>query len=182
MEYVSAVLQQETMEQCKQNAGKEQVVRMNGTVHAIRNMGEVCFVILRRREGLLQCVCSKQMARELKEEMAGARRDGDASDGGDGSWPSGGISAFSDIETKAGHLSGNQVEPAVGIPPQHRGTREIQDTGRISARVPGFFIFSGVYGDSYAEDRSEGSRRRREYLQAGLFSPEGGAGTEPSAL
>lgn len=40
MEYVSAVLQQETMEQCKQNAGKEQVVRMNGTVHAIRNMGE----------------------------------------------------------------------------------------------------------------------------------------------
>ena len=70
MEYVSAVLQQETMEQCKQNAGKEQVVRMNGTVHAIRNMGEVCFVILRRREGLLQCVCSKQMARELKEEMA----------------------------------------------------------------------------------------------------------------
>ena len=70
MEYVSAVLQQETMEQCKQNAGKEQVVRMNGTVHAIRNMGEVCFVILRRREGLLQCVCSKRMARELKEEMA----------------------------------------------------------------------------------------------------------------
>ena len=70
MEYVSAVLQQETMEQGKQNAGKEQVVRMNGTVHAIRNMGELCFVILRRREGLLQCVCSKQMARELKEEMA----------------------------------------------------------------------------------------------------------------
>ncbi len=70
MEYVSAALWQETMESCKQNAGKEQVVRVNGTVHAIRNMGEVCFVVLRGREGLLQCVCSKQTAKELKEEMA----------------------------------------------------------------------------------------------------------------
>lgn len=29
---------------------------MNGAVHTIRDMGEVAFVVLRKREGLLQCV------------------------------------------------------------------------------------------------------------------------------
>ncbi|NLG02613.1 MAG: aspartate--tRNA(Asn) ligase [Clostridia bacterium] len=32
------------------------VVTVNGAVHTIRNMGNVAFVILRKREGLLQCV------------------------------------------------------------------------------------------------------------------------------
>lgn len=31
-------------------------VRVNGAVHTIRDMGEVAFVVLRKREGLLQCV------------------------------------------------------------------------------------------------------------------------------
>ncbi len=31
-------------------------VKVNGTVHAIRDMGEVAFFILRKREGLMQCV------------------------------------------------------------------------------------------------------------------------------
>lgn len=32
------------------------VVTVNGAVHTIRNMGNIAFVILRKREGLLQCV------------------------------------------------------------------------------------------------------------------------------
>ncbi len=31
-------------------------VRVNGAVHTIRNMGDVAFIVLRKREGLLQCV------------------------------------------------------------------------------------------------------------------------------
>ena len=31
-------------------------VKMNGAVHTIRHMGEVAFVILRKAEGMVQCV------------------------------------------------------------------------------------------------------------------------------
>lgn len=31
-------------------------VKVNGAVHTIRDMGEVAFIVLRKREGLLQCV------------------------------------------------------------------------------------------------------------------------------
>lgn len=53
-------------------AGK--CVKTNGTVHTIRDMGTVAFVILRRRDGLLQCVYEKGESRfdlhELKEGAA----------------------------------------------------------------------------------------------------------------
>ncbi len=49
-------------------------VRINGAIHTIRDMGEVAFVILRKREGLLQCVFeegrTKFNLRDLKEEAA----------------------------------------------------------------------------------------------------------------
>lgn len=48
-------------------------VRMSGAVHTIRDMGEVAFVILRKAEGLVQCVCSEGSGFErknLKEESA----------------------------------------------------------------------------------------------------------------
>ena len=52
--------------------GKE--IRMNGTVHTIRHMGEVAFVILRKSRGLVQCVYEAGITdfdiRELKEESA----------------------------------------------------------------------------------------------------------------
>ena len=47
---------------------------MNGAVHTIRDMGEVAFVILRKREGLLQCVYEEGVTefdlKELKEASA----------------------------------------------------------------------------------------------------------------
>lgn len=49
-------------------------VCMNGTVHNIRDMGEVAFVILRKAEGLVQCVFedgkTAYRLKDLKEESA----------------------------------------------------------------------------------------------------------------
>ncbi len=46
-------------------------VKVNGAVHTIRDMGEVAFVVLRKREGLLQCVFEQGKSefdlRDLKE-------------------------------------------------------------------------------------------------------------------
>lgn len=49
-------------------------VCMNGTVHNIRNMGDVAFIILRKAEGLVQCVYEEGTTafelKSLKEESA----------------------------------------------------------------------------------------------------------------
>ena len=46
---------------------------VEGAVHSIRNMGDVAFVILRRREGIFQTVLEKETAEisvhDLKEGM-----------------------------------------------------------------------------------------------------------------
>lgn len=48
-------------------------VKTEGTIHTIRDMGEVAFVILRRRDGLLQCVYEEGAADfELKDLKEGA--------------------------------------------------------------------------------------------------------------
>lgn len=52
----------------------DQTVSVKGAVHTIRDMGEVAFVILRKAEGLVQCVYEKGVTEfnlaELKEESA----------------------------------------------------------------------------------------------------------------
>ena len=55
---MTGVTKKETLEISELLAGDltGETVRVNGAVHAIRDMGEVAFVILRKREGLLQCV------------------------------------------------------------------------------------------------------------------------------
>lgn len=49
-------------------------IKMNGAVHTIRDMGEVAFVILRKAEGLVQCVYEEGTTafdlKQLKEESA----------------------------------------------------------------------------------------------------------------
>ena len=48
-----------------------QTVKVNGAVHTIRDMGDVAFVVLRKRDGLLQCVYEEGKAgfdlKDLKE-------------------------------------------------------------------------------------------------------------------
>ena len=58
MNFLSGVNKKDTMEILELLAGdfigKE--VKVNGAVHTIRNMGTVAFVVLRKAEGLIQCV------------------------------------------------------------------------------------------------------------------------------
>ena len=58
MEYLTGVKEKDTLEisQLLEKAAAGQKVKVNGAVHTIRDMGTVAFVILRKREGLLQCV------------------------------------------------------------------------------------------------------------------------------
>ena len=73
MEFVTGVKQKDTLElnELLREGMTGNCVRVNGAVHAIRNMGTVAFVILRKREGLIQCVfeegVSKFNLKDLKE-------------------------------------------------------------------------------------------------------------------
>lgn len=76
MEFMTGVKERETVEISDLLGGSYEgrTVKVNGTVHAIRDMGEVAFLILRKREGLLQCVFEEGVTRfdlkTLKEEAA----------------------------------------------------------------------------------------------------------------
>lgn len=73
MEYYTGVAQKKTMEisELLREAKAGDTVRVNGAVHTIRDMGTVAFVILRKREGLLQAVYEEGTAqfplKDLKE-------------------------------------------------------------------------------------------------------------------
>ena len=51
-----------------------EIININGAVHTIRDMGDVSFVVLRKRDGLIQCVFESGMAdfdiKNLKEESS----------------------------------------------------------------------------------------------------------------
>ncbi len=70
MEYLTGVRHKDTLEisELRKQAQPGQTVKVNGAVHAIRNMGTVAFVILRKREGLLQGVYEEGTAKfDLKD-------------------------------------------------------------------------------------------------------------------
>lgn len=70
---MQGVNQKETLEitQLLDEALLGQTVKVNGAVHTIRDMGDVAFVVLRKREGLLQCVYEEGVTefniKDLKE-------------------------------------------------------------------------------------------------------------------
>lgn len=76
MEFLTGVMKKEALEistlSAEEYEGRKVVV--NGAVHTIRDMGEVAFVVLRKREGLLQCVFEKGLStwefKDLKEAAA----------------------------------------------------------------------------------------------------------------
>lgn len=76
MEYLTGVKKKETVEISELLTGEYtgKTVKVNGTVHSIRDMGTICFVVLRKREGLLQCVYEEGKSsfdsKDLKEESA----------------------------------------------------------------------------------------------------------------
>lgn len=58
MEFVTGVVKKDVVSVAELTGGalEGQEIRMNGTVHTIRDMGDVAFVVLRKSEGLVQCV------------------------------------------------------------------------------------------------------------------------------
>lgn len=76
MELVKGVKHSETLEldALLREETKGTTVKVNGAVHTIRDMGNVAFVILRKRGGLLQCVYEKGVSefdlRDVKEASA----------------------------------------------------------------------------------------------------------------
>lgn len=58
MEFMTGVKEKETLElgQLLEEDMLGKKVRVNGAVHTVRDMGTVAFVVLRKRDGLLQCV------------------------------------------------------------------------------------------------------------------------------
>ena len=76
MEYLEGVKKAKTLEIGEllvQAEGTE--VKVNGAVHTIRDMGNVAFVILRKRDGLVQCVFEEGVtAFDLKELKGDSRK------------------------------------------------------------------------------------------------------------
>ncbi len=74
MEFITGMKQKETKEISEILAGNiSGDVKINGFIHTIRDMGEVAFVVLRKREGLVQCVYEEGVTdcqlKDLKEGM-----------------------------------------------------------------------------------------------------------------
>lgn len=76
MEFLTGINKKETVDilQILEGEFVGKTVKMNGAVHNIRDMGEVAFVILRKSDGLVQCVYEEGKVnfnlKELKEESA----------------------------------------------------------------------------------------------------------------
>ena len=76
MEFLTGLTPEETLELEElldvSRIGTE--VRVRGAVHTIRDMGELSFVVLRKRDGLLQCIFEEGTTdyaiKDLREEMA----------------------------------------------------------------------------------------------------------------
>lgn len=71
MEYVTGKIEKEVLEIAdlleRDCEGKE--VLVNGAVHKIRDMGDVAFIILRKREGLVQTVYEKESTEFLLKDL-----------------------------------------------------------------------------------------------------------------
>lgn len=76
MDFVTGVKKVKTLEigGLHDEALVGQLVRVNGAIHTIRHMGDVAFVVLRKREGLLQCIYEEGISefslKDIKEAAA----------------------------------------------------------------------------------------------------------------
>ncbi len=76
MKFISGVKPKETTEvtQILTGSYEGKTVKMEGSIHTIRAMGEMSFLVLRKAEGLIQCVCRQGNTdydvKALKEESA----------------------------------------------------------------------------------------------------------------
>ncbi|MFI3211960.1 MAG: aspartate--tRNA(Asn) ligase [Eubacteriales bacterium] len=73
MEFLTGVKVKETKEisALLEDGVVGSVVKVNGAVHTVRDMGNVMFLILRKREGLLQCVVQGESGIDMNEVKEG---------------------------------------------------------------------------------------------------------------
>lgn len=81
MDFLTGVKKTDVLELADLTAGSfvGRQVKVNGAVHTIRHMGDVAFVVLRKREGLLQCVYEEGTAAfdlKLLKEAAAVEAEG----------------------------------------------------------------------------------------------------------
>lgn len=73
MDFISGISKKDTLELKELLNNKAETVKLNGCIHSIRDMGEFSFIVLRKRDGLIQCVYEEGMTscqvKELKEGM-----------------------------------------------------------------------------------------------------------------
>lgn len=75
MEFLTGVIEKKALElpRLLEEGREGDQVLVNGAVHTVRDMGNIAFVILRKRDGLLQCVYREGVSGlELKELREGA--------------------------------------------------------------------------------------------------------------
>jgi nondiscriminating aspartyl-tRNA synthetase len=73
MEYAVGVRKSNRLEiaDLKEGAYENQRISLHGAVHAIRDMGGMTFLTLRKRDGIVQCVCGKELdLSQVPEESA----------------------------------------------------------------------------------------------------------------
>lgn len=74
MEFIKGVTKKDTLEINEiAEAASSNLVKINGAIHTIRDLGEFAFVVLRKRDGLVQCVYEEGITncsiKDLKEGM-----------------------------------------------------------------------------------------------------------------
>ena len=76
MEFMTGVKEKETLElsELLEEGRLGEEVKVNGAVHTIRDMGTVAFVILRKREGLVQCVYEEGVERFKRSRYSRSNR------------------------------------------------------------------------------------------------------------
>ena len=92
MEFLTGAVQKEDLGIAEILAGdyEGKNIKVKGAIHTIRDMGEVAFIVLRRRDGLVQCVYEPGKSRfsvdDLKEadtvEVCGTYKSDDRSPNG----------------------------------------------------------------------------------------------------
>lgn len=201
MEYLTGVKPKETKEisELLEQAEAGAKVKVNGAVHTIRDMGTVAFVILRKREGLLQCVYEEGSAdfelKDIKEaatvEVEGVLEENEKA-------PNGieirmeNVKILSEPEDEMMPLAISKWKLNTSLEAKLnyrsislRNIREqcqIQNPGRTYKSIQRFPLQSGIYRDPYTEDRSERSRGGSQHFQTGIFPQTGSAGAESTVL
>ena len=168
MEFVTGLEDRKvrTLEELEREESVGTEVTVEGMVHSIRDMGEISFVILRSRDGLLQTVIQAGTGKEVLSEI----REGQAVR----------VTGTVFKEERAPHgieihladariLSKPEEPMPIAIdklkPPRHRIKKrprasEIPHPGRYLPRLPRVYDMPGIYRDPYPEDRREIRRGR----------------------